>query len=659
MELMKLNIQLFAVSATLTASQGTQSITDNTSKVTLTWTLKRTSGTTNWNTPYYRDLTLTCDGQTYSENITFPTSISSKTITHTFTIKHNTDGSKKINYSSLLGDGNTSSFSDVSNSGSMSLSTIPRASSVTATNADIGSATSININRASNSFTHTLEYSFGSLTGIIASNIDTSYGWTIPTEFYEEIPNSKSGICTITCKTYNGSTLIGTSTTKLTITANEELSKPIVDGIVADMNMTTINLTGDATKLVKYFSNAQVDFSAEALNGASISKVTVNGVEATGTFVTFNKSSYETYEIIATDSRGYSSSKILTPEVIKYIPLTLNVEFFRTAPTTGEVSVSFSGNYFDDIFGWEENQLNLSWAYREKNTDEWISGGELIEGTHYVVQNNVFHSGLGNNEEDIILADIFDYRNAYDFIIYYSDKLISSSIQQSVTKGIPIINWDDDHFNVNGDITQNEEPFTSGGDALPVGTIVNYDGDEVPSGYERVAENEIIITSTNENPSDYLGGTWELVKKEFIELAETYTIGNEDCPFTQTSNVTSGSVFVIRNSQNIRVRLDIVNAVALSDTTVELGTFNWNALGITGTYASISGVVGCSDGANALIQYGINNNTGVTNTYDVVPKADGNTVAVGNTIYFPFDITIDSDHMLDEACDKFYWKRTS
>lgn len=508
MELMKLNIQLFAVSATLTASQGTQSITDNTTKVTLTWTLKRTSGTTNWNTPYYRDLTLTCDGQTYSENITFPTSISSKTITHTFTIKHNTDGSKKINYSSLLGDGNTSSFSDVSNSGSMSLSTIPRASSVTATNADIGSATSININRASNSFTHTLEYSFGNLTGTIASNINTSYGWTIPTEFYGEIPNSKSGICTITCKTYNDSTLIGTSTTKLTITANEELSKPIVDGIVADMNMMTINLTGDATKLVKYFSNAQVDFSAEALNGASISKVIVNGVEATGTFVTFNKSSYETYEIIATDSRGYSCSKILTPEVIKYIPLTLNVEFFRTAPTTGEVSVSFSGNYFDDIFGWEENQLNLSWAYREKNTDEWISGGKLIEGTHYVVQNNVFHSGLGNNEEDIILADIFDYRNAYDFIIYYSDKLISSSIQQSVTKGIPIINWDDEHFNVNGIITQNEEEFMSG--KLPLNNKSNSTTDTYSCNYI----NGIIESGSNSNGNwiKYSDGTMECYK---------------------------------------------------------------------------------------------------------------------------------------------------
>lgn len=516
MELMKLNIQLFAVSATISCSQVNRDIANNKSVQRITFNVIRTSGTTFWESA--KDLTftvnyLTDSGSntlTQSTTFSFPSgSVGENKSTYIdFTIPHKSDGTQKIYFSASITTG--TSAGTLNPSGEAILTTIPRASTLTATNADIGSATSININRASDSFKHTLEYSFGNLTGTIASNIDTSYGWIIPTEFYEEIPNSKSGECTITCKTYSGGSLIGTSTTKLTITANEELSKPIVDGIVADMNMMTINLTGDATKLVKYFSNAQVDFNVEALNGASITKVTVNGVEATGTFVIFNKSSYETYEIIATDSRGYSNSKILTPEVIKYIPLTLNVEFFRTAPTTGEVSVSFSGNYFDDIFGWEENQLNLSWAYREKNTDEWLTGGELIEGTHYVVQNNVFHSGLGNNEEDIILADIFDYRNAYDFIIYYSDELISSSIQQSVTKGIPIINWDDDHFNVNGDITQNEEEFVK----LPLNNKSNSTTDTYSCSYI----NGIIESGSNSN------GDWVKYFDGRMECNKTITV---------------------------------------------------------------------------------------------------------------------------------------
>ena len=199
------------------------------------------------------------------------------------------------------------------------------------------------------------------------------------------------------------------------------------------------------------------------------------------------------------------------------------------------------------------------------------------------------------------------------------------------------------------------------GDPVPIDSIFEYDGDTVPDGYEEVEEyiGEIIITSSNINPENHLGGTWELVKKEFSEYAKSHTIGSANCPFTKNSNVTNGELYVIRNGQNIRIRLDIVNAVALTDSAIEIGTFNWNALGITGTYASIIGMVGSSDGGNAIVQYEIHNTSGLMKTIEVIPKTDGGSVAIGSSIYFPFDITIDSDHMLDEACDKFYWKRTS
>ena len=133
-----------------------------------------------------------------------------ETITETNTteyVSHNDDGTKSVTITATLYNNylklNHSLSVDVT------LPTIPRKSSVTATNTVIGTACSININQKSDIFTHNLSYSFGNLNGTIATGIKYSYGWTVPTDFYSQIPNNPSGIATIYCDTYNGGTLIG------------------------------------------------------------------------------------------------------------------------------------------------------------------------------------------------------------------------------------------------------------------------------------------------------------------------------------------------------------------------------------------------------------------------------------------------------------------
>ena len=94
------------------------------------------------------------------------------------------------------------------------LDTIPRASSISCTTADIEGNPTITISRASSSFTHTITYSFGSLTGTIATKTSSTSitSWAIPADFYGQIPNAKNGSGTLTCTTYSGSTKIGEST---------------------------------------------------------------------------------------------------------------------------------------------------------------------------------------------------------------------------------------------------------------------------------------------------------------------------------------------------------------------------------------------------------------------------------------------------------------
>ena len=132
-------------------------------------------------------------------------------------ISHNADGTKSFKLSCEAG---VYSYAvNVSASGTHTLNTIPRASSVSATSVNMGSATTISISRASSSFTHTLSYTFGSAKGtIITKTASTSVSWTPALTLANQIPSTTSGTCTITCDTYNGSTKIGTKTCTLTLT---------------------------------------------------------------------------------------------------------------------------------------------------------------------------------------------------------------------------------------------------------------------------------------------------------------------------------------------------------------------------------------------------------------------------------------------------------
>lgn len=131
------------------------------------------------------------------------------------TISHNADGTKKLPISCTFNP-NNGLHGTITVSASLSLTTIPRSSSVSVSAGVIGSAVAININRQSSSFKHTVRYSWAGKSGTIASNVDTSTSWTIPLDFANDIPNSASGTGTIYVDTYSGSTKTGTQSTTLT-----------------------------------------------------------------------------------------------------------------------------------------------------------------------------------------------------------------------------------------------------------------------------------------------------------------------------------------------------------------------------------------------------------------------------------------------------------
>lgn len=488
------------------ATEETYSIADNTSRVTVNTFLRRTNvssaGAYNLNGTAWN---ITIDGTPYSGTSTWDTRNTSDWQiigSATKVVTHNADGKKTITISASHTGNSASSSSKMGNaSGSSSfiLTNIPRTSSITATDANIESATSININRASSSFTHTITYSFSGLTGTIVSKTSsTSVGWTVPSTFYAKIPNSKTGTVTLTCTTYSGDTVVGTSTTTFIATASEEKCKPTITATLIDSNSRTVALTGSNAKLIKYKSTAKITPTATTQNSATIKSITVNNTAVDGSYIEFTNVQNETFKVIATDSRGYTNETTLSPAIVQYILLTLNAEFYRTAATSSEVKVKYSGNYFNASFGSVTNTLTVTWQYRKKGVTTWSNGGTLAP----TISGNTY-SG------EISLGKSYDYKEAYEFIIYASDKLTSLNVQQPLKKGEPIYDYGVDkngvnYLNVNGKI------YESGVDILnliyPVGAIY--------------------ISTNSTSPATLFGGTWTQIKDTFLLAAgSTYSAG--------------------------------------------------------------------------------------------------------------------------------------
>lgn len=102
-------------------------------------------------------------------------------IDQTVTVGHNADGTKTFGLmANFSGSGGWSPGNLTIGGNSFTLTTIPRSSSVSVSSGVIGSAVTININRQSSSFKHTVRYAWGNKQGTIASNVDTSTTWTIP-----------------------------------------------------------------------------------------------------------------------------------------------------------------------------------------------------------------------------------------------------------------------------------------------------------------------------------------------------------------------------------------------------------------------------------------------------------------------------------------------
>ena len=119
---------------------------------------------------------------------------------------------------------------------------------------------------------------------------------------------------------------------------------PTLNPTVVDSNATTKALTGDANKLVKYYSNAYYTINAAAVKEATLSsqKVTHNGSSKTTATGTYNAVENASFTFEAKDSRGNTTTKTITKTLINYVKLTCNQKIRISAE--GKATIDITGN---------------------------------------------------------------------------------------------------------------------------------------------------------------------------------------------------------------------------------------------------------------------------------------------------------------------------
>ena len=364
-------------------------------------------------------------------------------------VPHASDGTKTVEIGASITKGYSTSLANTTLSGSetITLDQIPRTSSFAATDAAIGSVSTITIYRESSNLNHRIKVEFGSVTGYVtnsggfsssASTITgTSIAFTIPTDFYQAIPNAKRGTCKLTLYTLSGSSVVGEEVTiEVEITTLASRCSPTLTMSLTHDNSSTSGLTGSNTAYIRGYSDAKCKVSASAKYGATIKKIWTDGEytdNKDGTY-TISPVNSETIVFYAQDSRGYTGQISTTITLVPYIVLTNSASAGRPNPTDGSASVQFQGQYFNGSFGSTENSLTV--RYKIENAD----------GSVYKSWTTVTASITEDSYSAYVSLSGLDYTKTFKVYTEATDKLLTVKRDLVLRQGIPTFDWGRSNF---------------------------------------------------------------------------------------------------------------------------------------------------------------------------------------------------------------------
>lgn len=372
----------------------------------------------------------------------------------TVSIGHNSDGTKNLGVSATYKQVGTSYYLPRGGtvSGSFSLTSIPRATDVSvdiSKGTTLGNTITIKGTPHVSSFSHKLRYSLDNADPVDIKTINSGAtsieeSWTIPVSFAESITESDTGSLTIILDTYNGTTLIGTKQTSISVL--------IPDNYVPTINSVTISEGNSSIKsafgeYVATQSKLKFDIKASGSHGSSIvgHSTSIDSKMYTGqSFITdtingnpSNTDSIQlTYTVSVTDSRGRTATKENYVILLTYQKPIFNALSVQRADSTYSVDET-NGTYALFKYSYTASKLDnkntVSMVIKYKTTDatSWKTLN-TISSAPYTASNTEYHGG-----------NIFDAAKDYDVMIGLKDYFMSDYIYAyaQVSSTYTLINW--------------------------------------------------------------------------------------------------------------------------------------------------------------------------------------------------------------------------
>lgn len=388
------------------------------------------------------DLTITINGGSAIEHpgINIGTGSSQLIFAHDYVVGHNNDGSKTVGIKISVSL-NTGGYGSSMVAFDLKLPNIPRASSGSVTSGDLGTPVKISIDRKVSAFKHTLRYNWNGVTGTIASNVDTSYSWTLPMSFADKIPNATSSWGRVFIDTYNGSTKIGTK--EATFTGNVPASvKPTLGSIsLSDSDTTVSNLINTSNTFVQVLSNIKVAFNnASGAYSSTISNYHAEIVDRNmtttsnnGTLGIMSFSGSATVRATVTDSRGRTSEPVeVEVNVLPYFTPQLSFTAQRSGSAGTTITVTRNAKIAPLTVGdTQKNTMKLTFKYKKHSATDYTADTGSAGGTWTAINE------LVNSQAN--LSAVFNTLTTYDIVGKIEDAFTSYDFSATVgTEKFPL-----------------------------------------------------------------------------------------------------------------------------------------------------------------------------------------------------------------------------
>lgn len=401
------------------------------------------------------------------------------------------------------------------------------------------------------SFTHNVVFKNGSTVLFTISSVTWSAGTSTKTlsltteqknKILSAMTTVKTKNLTVVIETYNGSTLIGSSslTVKAETSADDSSPEWVSPYISWEDSSDYVSLTGDSTVMIQGFSNLVVKaIGVSARNYAKINGYSVTIGDQTVSSTTeeidvgvVKSSGTLSMRLTVTDSRGYSKYVTRKVTVIPYEPPNIiSINLRRANGIDAAIQFSFTATISEILVDGTRNvnmATDVSYSYSSTNENDFIVGGGDITK---LVDTSI--SGQISYETNELVS--LDVDRSYYLSFDISDNVTKRTFKYLIPKGIPLIGVRKDKLGIN-----NPEPqytLDVAGDICVAGGLYK-DGRNVigDTGWIDLGISDSCSESDSKGGGHYLGCAYRIIGGNHVYVAFNVSTSFISDPVTVSAN---------------------------------------------------------------------------------------------------------------------------